>query len=133
MIRITREDFDPAKHLEEARSHELGALVSFIGLVRDDGICGMDLEAYEEVAEEELDRIQKEAVARYGVSHVTIVHRIGRLSVGDQIVMIVVGAPHRKAAFQGCEFIIDRIKESVPIWKKEYTADGSRWVSGEHG
>ncbi|MCU0631584.1 MAG: molybdenum cofactor biosynthesis protein MoaE [Methanolinea sp.] len=132
MIRITREEFDPAGLLEEARSAELGALVSFLGIVRDDGIERMDLEAHEEVAEQDLFRIRKEAIARFGVHRVDIVHRIGSLSVGDHIVMIIVGAPHRKAAFQGCEYVIDQIKESVPIWKKEYTARGSRWVPGEH-
>ena len=132
MIRITRDDINPGKILEEAEASTIGALVSFLGVVRDDGIERMDLEAYEEVAEEELDRIREQAIARFGVSHVDIVHRVGMLSVGDHIVMIVVGASHRKAAFEGCEFIIDQIKESVPIWKKEYTADGSRWVAGEH-
>ena len=131
-VRITRDDFDPGQILQEARSGTLGALVSFIGVVRDDGIERMDLEAYEEVAEVELARIREQAIARFGVSHVDIVHRIGMLKVGDHIVMIVVGASHRKAAFEGCEYIIDRIKESVPIWKKEYTAEGSRWVAGEH-
>ena len=132
-IRITREDIDPGKILQEAQSRTIGALVSFLGVVRDDGIERMDLEAYEEVAEEELARIREQAIARFAVSHVDIIHRVGMLSVGDHIVMIVVGASHRKAAFKGCEFIIDRIKESVPIWKKEYTTDGSRWVAGEHG
>ena len=132
-VRITREDIDPGKILQEAQSSTIGALVSFLGVVRDDGIERMDLEAYEEVAEEELARIREQAIARFAVSHVDIIHRVGMLSVGDHIVMIVVGASHRKAAFQGCEFIIDRIKESVPIWKKEYTTDGSRWVAGEHG
>ncbi|HOT04363.1 MAG TPA: molybdenum cofactor biosynthesis protein MoaE [Methanolinea sp.] len=132
MIRITRDDINPGKILEEAEASTIGALVSFLGVVRDDGIERMDLEAYEEVAEEELARIREQAIARFGVSHVDIVHRVGMLSVGDHIVMIVVGASHRKAAFEGCEFIIDQIKESVPIWKKEYTADGSRWVAGEH-
>jgi len=131
-IRITREDIDPGKILQEAQSSTIGALVSFLGVVRDDGIERMDLEAYEEVAEEELARIREQAIARFAVSHVDIIHRVGMLSVGDHIVMIVVGASHRKAAFKGCEFIIDRIKESVPIWKKEYTSDGSRWVAGEH-
>jgi len=131
-VRITRDDFDPGQILQEARSGTLGALVSFIGVVRDDGIERMDLEAYEEVAEVELARIREQAISRFGVSHVDIVHRIGMLKVGDHIVMIVVGASHRKAAFEGCEYIIDRIKESVPIWKKEYTAEGSRWVAGEH-
>jgi len=131
-VRITRDDIDPGKILQEAQRSTIGALVSFLGVVRDDGIERMDLEAYEEVAEEELAWIREQAIARFAVSHVDIIHRVGMLSVGDHIVMIVVGASHRKAAFQGCEFIIDRIKESVPIWKKEYTTDGSRWVAGEH-
>jgi len=131
-VRITRDDIDPGKILQEAQRSTIGALVSFLGVVRDDGIERMDLEAYEEVAEEELARIREQAIARFAVSHVDIIHRVGMLSVGDHIVMIVVGASHRKAAFKGCEFIIDRIKESVPIWKKEYTSDGSRWVAGEH-
>ncbi|WP_370694497.1 molybdenum cofactor biosynthesis protein MoaE, partial [Klebsiella pneumoniae] len=70
-------------------------------MVRDDGIQQMDLEAYEEVAEGDLTRIKDEAIARFGVLRVDIVHRVGMLAVGDNIVMIVVGAPHRKAAFQG--------------------------------
>lgn len=133
MIRITRDEFDASAFLEEARSGEEGAVVSFLGLVRNDGIDRMEVEAFEEVAEQELSRIRAEAIAKFGVSRVDIIHRVGSLSVGDRIVLIVVGASHRKAAFLGCEYIIDRIKESVPIWKKEYTAGGSRWVPGEHG
>jgi len=132
MIQITREDFDVSELLSEARNSEMGALVSFLGVVRDDGIQKMEIEAYEEVARQELARIRDEAIARFGVRRVDIIHRIGSLLAGDQIVLIIVGASHRKAAFQGCEYIIDQIKESVPIWKKEYTAHGSRWVPGEH-
>lgn len=132
MIRITRDDFDVASLLSGAGSSETGALVSFLGFVRDDGIEKMDIEAYEEVAEQDLSRIRDEAIARFGVNRVDIIHRTGSLSVGEHIVLIVVGASHRKAAFQGCEYIIDKIKESVPIWKKEHTALGSRWVPGEH-
>ena len=133
MIRITREDFDVSALLGEARSPEIGALVSFLGIVRDDGIDKMEIEAYEEVAADELSRIRDEAIAKFGVSRVHIIHRVGNLAVGDRIVLIIVGASHRKAGFQACEYIIDRIKESVPIWKKEHTAAGSRWVPGEHG
>lgn len=132
MIRITRDDFDISALLEEARGDENGAIVSFVGIVRNDGIERMEVEAFEEVAEQELFRIHQEAIEKFGVTSVDIIHRVGSLAVGDRIVLIIVGASHRKAAFLGCEYIIDRIKESVPIWKKEYTAGDSRWVPGEH-
>lgn len=132
MIRITRDDFDISALLEEARSGENGAIVSFVGIVRNDDIERMEIETFEEVAEQELSRIRQEAIEKFGVTSVDIIHRVGSLAVGDRIVLIVVGASHRKAAFLGCEYIIDRIKESVPIWKKEYTPGDSRWVPGEH-
>lgn len=132
MIRITRDDFDISALLEEARGDENGAIVSFVGIVRNEGIERMEVEAFEEVAEQELFRIRQEAIEKFGVTSVDIIHRVGSLAVGDRIVLIIVGASHRKAAFLGCEYIIDRIKESVPIWKKEYTAGDSRWVPGEH-
>lgn len=131
-IMITRNTIDPGILLGEARSRELGAIVSFLGIVRDDGIERMDLEAFEEVAEQDLSRIRDETLMKFGVNRVDIVHRVGSLKVGDPIVMIIVGAPHRKAAFLGCEYVIDRIKEAVPIWKKEFSKQGSRWVPGEH-
>jgi molybdopterin synthase catalytic subunit len=133
MIEVIRQDFDPGVLIDSARKPGTGAVVSFLGVVRDDGITSMDLEAYEEVARDELSRIRDRAMERFGLETVTIVHRIGTLAVGDHIVLIVVGASHRAAAFSACEFIIDSIKESVPIWKKEYTAEGARWVPGEHG
>jgi molybdopterin synthase catalytic subunit len=132
MIRISREDFDLCGIIREAMSDKTGGYVSFLGTVRDDGIESMDLEVYEEVAEQELEEIRTEAFERFDILSVDIVHRVGHLKVGDQIVGIVVGASHRKAAFEACEFIIDRIKESVPIWKQEHTPTGSRWVPGEH-
>jgi molybdopterin synthase catalytic subunit len=132
MIRISREDFDLCQMIREAGTGGTGGFVSFLGTVRDDGIDCMDLEVYEEVAEKELREIRNEAFQRFDILSVDIVHRVGRLKVGDQIVGIVVGASHRKAAFEACEYIIDRIKESVPIWKQEHTPSGSRWVPGEH-
>ncbi len=132
MIRVTEQEFDPADLIMQARRSEVGALVSFLGIVRDDGIEGMDVEAYEDVAEQDLRDIACEAETRFDIIFVNIVHRVGHLSVGDPIVLITVGAPHRKSAFLACEFVIDRIKERVPIWKKEYTGKGSRWVQGEH-
>ncbi|MDH7509673.1 MAG: molybdenum cofactor biosynthesis protein MoaE [Methanolinea sp.] len=132
MIKVTRDDFDLSDIIAAAQQGNIGAIVSFHGIVRDDGIEGMDVEAFEEVAEKDLQAIAAEAETRFGVAHVDIIHRVGHLSVGDSIVLIVVGASHRKAAFLACEYIIDRIKEYVPIWKKEYTHEGTRWVQGGH-
>lgn len=132
MIEVTEDDFDPGECIEAARTRQTGGIVTFTGIVRDDDISSMDLEAYKEVALEELAIIRDQAMALFPVNSIDIVHRIGRLQVGDHIVMIVVGSSHRKSAFQACEYIIDRIKESVPIWKKEYTTGGPRWVPGEH-
>jgi len=132
MIAITREDFDPGTYIQAAIDSKVGGIVSFTGVVRDDGITAIELEAYEEAALEELHAIKDEAMSRFAITSVDILHRIGRLAIGDHIVLIVVGASHRRSAFEACEYIIDRIKETVPIWKKEYTYKGTRWVPSEH-
>lgn len=110
----------------------MGAQVTFCGVVRDDGgVERMELEVYEEVAVRELGLIRDEAMRGYPVESVDIVHRVGSLRVGETILLIIVGAGHRKEAFAACEYIIDRIKQTVPIWKKEIGRDGDRWVPGE--
>ncbi len=91
----------------------------------------MELEVYEEVAVRELEAIRDEALREYPIESVDIVHRVGSLRVGENILLIVVGAGHRKEAFDACEYILERIKQSVPIWKKEIGKDGERWVPGE--
>jgi molybdopterin synthase catalytic subunit len=132
MIAITEDDFDPGVYIDAARTRENGGIVTFTGIVRDDGITSMELESYKDVALQELAAIRDEAIATFEINSLDIIHRIGKLAIGDHIVLIVVGASHRKAAFRACEYVIDRIKESVPIWKKEQTIDGTRWVPGEH-
>ena len=132
MIAITEDDFDPGVYIDAARISENGGIVSFTGIVRDDGITSMELESYKDVALQELGIIRDEAMAGFGINSLDIIHRTGKLAVGDHIVLIVVGSSHRKAAFQACEYVIDRIKERVPIWKKERTMEGTRWVPGEH-
>lgn len=133
MIGITRDPIDPAALIEQAKRPEMGALVTFLGVVRDDGIDRMELEAYEEVAVRELNAIRDEAVAKFPILSAHIVHRIGSLRIGDNILLIIVGAGHRKEAFDACEFILERIKQTVPIWKKEIGGGGERWVPGEYG
>ena len=130
MITIQHGDVDIGALIEQAKQPEIGGIVVFDGIVRDDDILAMELEAYEEVAVPELQRIADEATAEYGLLSVDIVHRIGRLDIGENILVIVAAAGHRKEAFAGCEYILERIKESVPIWKKEHYADGeARWVA----
>jgi molybdopterin synthase catalytic subunit len=133
MIAIQTEDVDIGKLISDAKQRGTGAIVVFDGIVRDDGIREMDLEAYEEVALQELGRIAQDAIQKYRLLSVDIIHRIGRLAVGENILIIVVGAGHRKEAYEGSRYIIEAIKKAVPIWKKELTKDGGRWVPGEHG
>ena len=133
MIVIQTDDVDIGALILAAKKHGTGAVVVFDGVVRDDDITEMELEAYEDIATQELDKIAKDATEQFGLLHVDIIHRIGRLTVGENILIIVVAAGHREAAYAGSRFIIEAIKAGVPIWKKELTKDGGRWVLGEHG
>jgi molybdopterin synthase catalytic subunit len=133
MIAIQTADVDIGALITAAKKHGTGAVVVFDGIVRDDEITEMELEAYEEVAVQELKKIAAEATRQFGLLHVDIIHRIGRLTVGENILIIVVSAGHRPEAYSGSRYIIEEIKRGVPIWKKELTRDGGRWVPGEHG
>jgi molybdopterin synthase catalytic subunit len=133
MIRIQTDDVDIGALITAAKKPGAGAVVVFDGIVRDDDITEMELEAYEDVAVAEMEKIAAAATGQFGLLHVDIIHRIGRLSVGENILIIVVSAGHRPEAYSGSRFIIEEIKRSVPIWKKELTKDGGRWVPGEHG
>jgi molybdopterin synthase catalytic subunit len=132
VIAITREPIDLAACIRTTGNPSIGGIVTFLGVVRDDDILAIELESYEEAAVQELEKIRDEAMSGFGIESADIIHRIGNLKVGDPIVLIMVGAAHRKEAFRACEYIIDRIKETVPIWKKEQTKQGARWVPGEH-
>ncbi|MFA4876091.1 MAG: molybdenum cofactor biosynthesis protein MoaE [Methanoregula sp.] len=133
MIRIQKEDVDIGSLITAAKKPGTGAVVVFDGIVRDDGITEMELEAYEDVAVPEMEKIARAATEQFRLLHVDIIHRIGRLAVGENILIIVVSAGHRPDAYAGSRYIIEEIKKSVPIWKKELTKDGGRWVPGEHG
>jgi molybdopterin synthase catalytic subunit len=131
VIAIQREDVDIGHLIVHAKRPGAGAVVVFDGIVRDDDITEMELEAYEEVALLELERIATEASRRFSLLSLDIIHRIGRLRVGENILVIVVSAAHRKEAYEGSRYIIEEIKEKVPIWKKELRTGGDRWVPGE--
>lgn len=133
MIRIQTEDVDIGALITAARKPGTGAVVLFDGIVRDDDITEMELEAYEDVAVSEMEKIAHAATEQFGLLHVDIIHRIGRLAVGENILIIIVSAGHRQEAYAGSRYIIEEIKKSVPIWKKELTKDGGRWVAGDHG
>jgi len=127
-MEITEDDFSIEEVVARAKRPEAGATVTFLGTVRDEGISGMEVEAYREVAREELEKIREEAMEIFDLKSVDVIHRVGALSVGDDIVLIVCTAAHRRAAFRGCEHVIDEIKRRAPIWKKEIRAEGDRWV-----
>ena len=116
---IFEKDFDIDKLTEEVKNNMSGALVTFIGTVRDDGMKALEYEAYTEMAREKLKEVAEEAEKKFEINDIIIVHRIGNLKIGENVVYIGVSAPHRASAFDACRYIIDNIKKIVPIWKKE--------------
>jgi molybdopterin synthase catalytic subunit len=112
-----------------------GAVCVFDGIVRDNTrgrqTLHLDYEAYRDMAIAQMRGLAEEAVAKYGVRDVAIVHRLGRLVVGETSVLIVVSSAHRGAAFDACRFLIDTLKKTVPIWKRETFVDGVVWADGE--
>jgi len=110
-------------------------VVVFDGVVRNHSrgrpTLHLDYEAYEEMAAKQMNSLANEARTRFGVRHVTMVHRLGRLQVGETSVLIVVASEHRAQAFEACRWLIDTLKKTVPIWKKETFQDGAVWADGE--
>jgi molybdopterin synthase catalytic subunit len=131
VIEITEDDFSLDELIKRAKRDDAGAIVTFLGTVRDDGIKKMELEAFREAAMQELEQIEEEAVCRFHLKSLDIVHRVGSLSVGDNIVAIVCSAAHRDEAFRGCRYVIEELKSRAPIWKKEIGEKGDRWVGIE--
>ncbi|RDD62412.1 molybdopterin synthase catalytic subunit MoaE [Ferruginivarius sediminum] len=134
MIRVQREDFDLGAEVKAltARNPRIGGLCSFVGLVRDmhgdDSVRAMTLEHYPGMTEKMLQRIDDEAHWRWPLEASLVIHRHGRLDPGDQIVLVATASPHRQAAFEACQFLIDWLKTQAPFWKKEETPEGERWV-----
>lgn len=135
-VRLQEAPFDPGAEtnafLEAAAG--AGAAVTFTGLVRsrpDDPVSTLTLESYPELAEAQIGRAIAEAVVRFGLIKATVIHRHGRLEVGEPIVQVMTLAPHREAAFNGARFLMDYLKTDAPFWKKEATPDGDRWVEAK--
>lgn len=132
---LTRERIDAEKLVSEAKDGADGAVVVFDGIVRNNSrgrqTLHLDYEAYEEMAAKQMAELAREARAKFDVRQVTIVHRLGRLVVGETSVLIVVASAHRAQAFDACRWLIDTLKKTVPIWKKETFVDGAVWADGE--
>ena len=134
VIQITRDALD-RDALVAAVSHPgVGGIVIFEGVVRDNArgkqIRYLEYDVYPEMAIRQIRTIIAEAEKRWGVERVAVAHRIGRIEIGEASVMIVVATPHRAEAFEACRYIIDTLKTTVPIWKKEVATDGEEWVEG---
>lgn len=137
-ILIKPEPFDPNHEVDLLRGDNpaIGGIVSFIGLMRDmnegDSVTTMTLEHYPGMTEMALQKILEEANRRWDLLGYRVVHRVGEMKPTDPIVLVAVACAHRGDAFRACEFIIDYLKTRAPFWKKELTAQGSRWVDARH-
>lgn len=133
MIEITEQPIDVARIITAASSQEAGAVNTFIGTVRNatanKEVIRLEYEAYEPMAVAEIQKIINEAQVKWKLTGWAISHRTGTLLPGEVAVVVAVSTPHRKDSFEACQFIIDSLKKTVPIWKKEFFRDGDQWVS----
>ncbi|HEV8692531.1 MAG TPA: molybdenum cofactor biosynthesis protein MoaE [Ideonella sp.] len=133
-VTIQTTDFDAGAEMAALRAGDLGvgAVASFIGTVRNSseghGILAMELEHYPGMTEKAIEQMIDAAMSRFDIRAARVIHRVGLLQPGDQIVLVVVTSSHRGAAFQACEFLMDYLKTQAPFWKKETTPEGARWV-----
>jgi molybdopterin synthase catalytic subunit len=132
---LVHKPIDVAALMQHVRAGQDGAIVSFDGFVRNEShgrpTLHLEYEAYESMALAKMEEIGAQIHERFAIHRVAMVHRLGRLEIGETSVFIAVSAPHRAAAFDACRFAIDTLKKTVPIWKKEYFADGAVWADGE--
>ena len=135
VVRLTREVIDAESLVRAAKQGEDGAVVVFDGIVRNNSrgrqTLFLDYEAYEEMAMKQMRELAGDAVKKFGVRHVSIMHRLGRLQVGETSVLIIVASAHRAQAYEASRWLIDTLKKTVPIWKKETFVDGAVWADGE--
>ena len=133
-VTIQTEDFDAGAEMARLRAGDLGvgAIASFVGTVRDrsegQGVQAMELEHYPGMTEQAIEAMIDAAMARFKILAARVIHRVGLLQPGDQIVFVAVTSPHRGEAFQACEFLMDYLKTQAPFWKKETTPEGAHWV-----
>jgi molybdopterin synthase catalytic subunit len=134
VIRLQTEAIRVDELLEAVGSGADGAVALFLGVVRDNNrgrrVLHLEYEAYAEMAETEMNELVRQAEQRFEISAVALVHRTGRLEIGEASVALAVAAPHRGAAFDACRFVIDTLKRTVPIWKREFFEGGDVWIEG---
>ena len=135
LIEITHEPLNPEKITNQVRQDGNGAVVTFLGTTRDSfegkRVLKLDYEAYEDMAFKKMEEIRQEICAEFGIADLAISHRIGTVDIGQISLVVAVASPHRNEAFYACNKVVDRVKEIVPIWKKEVFEDGYRWVACE--
>ncbi len=135
LYELVQSAIDPAALARHVRAGQDGAIVTFDGFVRHEShgraTKYLEYEAYEPMARAKMREIGSQIHERFAIHRVAMVHRLGRLDIGETSVFIAVSAPHRAAAFDACQFAIDTLKRTVPIWKKEYFQDGAIWADGE--
>lgn len=134
-VRLVQDEIQVAELLAEIASPRDGALALFLGTVREHNagrrVLFLEYDAYPAMATAEMARIEREAMTRFALSSVVVVHRTGRLELGEVSVAVAVAAPHRADAMEACRFVIDELKRSVPIWKKEHFEGGAVWIEGD--
>lgn len=134
MFAITSDPLDPAPLVEAVRRDESGAVALFYGVVRNENkgrsVQYLEYDAYPEMAIKKMREVADEVRAHFPVTGVGVLHRIGRLEIGETSLLVAVSSGHRKEAFEACHFAVDRIKEIVPIWKKEVWDNGEEWIEG---
>jgi molybdopterin synthase catalytic subunit len=134
LIKLQAEPIEVADLIAAVSSPGEGAIALFLGTVRDNNrgrrVIALEYQAFDEMALREMTAVAKDAAERFGLFKVALVHRTGRLDIGEVAVGVAVAAPHRKQSFDGCRFVIDELKVRVPIWKKEFYEGGSVWLEG---
>src|SRR5688500_19800195 len=134
LCRITNEVIDATELIDAVQTPAGGAVCVFYGVVREDSrnkkVRFLEYDAYPEMAEKKMRAILEEVRAKWPEQRAAIVHRVGMLGIGEASVVIAVGSPHRGESFEACRYVIDRVKQEVPIWKKEVFTDGEEWVEG---
>lgn len=134
VCRITTDPIDAQELIDAVQTAADGAVCVFYGVVREDSrnkkVRFLEYDAYPEMAEKKMREILEEVRVRWPEQRAGIIHRIGKLGIGEASVVIAVGSPHRGESFEACRYVIDRVKQEVPIWKKEVFTDGEEWVEG---
>lgn len=136
-VKIQTDDFDLNIEIEKLKYHNknIGAIVSFVGLCRDesDTLSALEIEHYLGMAERQIKNISSDAIHKFSLFGITAIHRFGKIKTGENIVLVIASAPHRQAAFDGANYVIDFLKTSAPFWKKEHFKDGAsgKWVDAK--